>query len=201
MLAFLFVISLTVLPLQSYLLSPSLFYPGPAHLSTARVICPVCRWTPGWPPLPSLFLPPAVTRIISVVGTVGSVPSRTSAPAVAVPPLWAAPGTAPSAAETSVSQQESQHYCLASDLVTGDVKIKWQIPTYYIQMLRRAVWPPLDLPRGQPASSLSSTRESDTRAVLLSEGQTVRPGIWLSTSKWTLQGPLQPLHLSVLVLH
>ena len=53
MLAVLSVLSLTVLPLQSFLLSPSpallprsalsLFYPGPAHLSTTRVICPVCR--------------------------------------------------------------------------------------------------------------------------------------------------------------
>ena len=67
---------------------------------------------------------PAVTTIISVAGTVGSVRSRSFAQAVAAPPPWAAPGTAPSATETSVSQQESQHYCLASDLVTGDVKIK-----------------------------------------------------------------------------
>ena len=47
MLAVVFVLFLTAPGLQSYLLSSSpglsLFYPGPGHLSTTRVICPVCR--------------------------------------------------------------------------------------------------------------------------------------------------------------
>merc|ERR1711953_341889 len=46
MLAVVCLLFLTAPGLQSYLLSSSpglsLFYPGPAHLSTARVICPVC---------------------------------------------------------------------------------------------------------------------------------------------------------------
>ena len=47
MLAVVFMLFLTAPGLQSYLLSSSpglsLFYPGPGHLSTTRVICPVCR--------------------------------------------------------------------------------------------------------------------------------------------------------------
>ena len=47
MLAVVCLLFLTAPGLQSYLLSSSpglsLFYPGPGHLSTTRVICPVCR--------------------------------------------------------------------------------------------------------------------------------------------------------------
>ena len=114
MLAVVFVLFLTAPGLQSYLLSSSpglsLFYPGPGHLSTTRVICPVCRWALSRTARPPHGFSPAVTTIISVAGTVGSARSRSFAPAVAAPALWAAPGTAPSVAETSANQQESQHY-------------------------------------------------------------------------------------------
>ena len=114
MLAVVCLLFLTAPGLQSYLLSSSpglsLFYPGPGHLSTTRVICPVCRWALSRTARPPHGFSPAVTTIISVAGTVGSARSRSFAPAVAAPALWAAPGTAPSVAETSVNQQESQHY-------------------------------------------------------------------------------------------
>ena len=52
--------------------------------------------------------------IISVVGTVGSARSRSSAPAVAAPPPWAVSGTVPSVAGTSVNHQESRNLSLDS---------------------------------------------------------------------------------------